>query len=57
MIGAGTSSHARDAKIVRVLYETLAPKTGAQVATLKGAGKAGCPMHPQPRVQLKKHTS
>jgi len=23
----------------------------------EGAGKAGCPMHPQPRVQVKKHTS
>ena len=23
----------------------------------EGAGKAGCPMHPQPRVQGKKHTS
>src|SRR5260370_11420804 len=23
----------------------------------EGAGKAGCPLHPQPRVQSKKHTS
>jgi hypothetical protein len=24
---------------------------------MEGAGKTGCPPHPQPRVQLKKHTS
>src|SRR5713101_3565223 len=23
----------------------------------EGAGNAGCPLHPQPRVQIKKHTS
>jgi hypothetical protein len=35
----------------RTMQETLCP------SITEGAGKAGCPVHPQPRVQSRKHTS
>jgi hypothetical protein len=42
----------------RVLHESCPSKLeGAARPSSEGAGKTGCPPHPQPRVQNRKHTS
>jgi hypothetical protein len=46
--GIDTTPHSRDAKCARAVAKTLS------LERKEGAGKAGCPMHPQPRVQSKK---
>src|SRR5271165_3232517 len=44
-----TSVHDLAARCARVMHERCPSKT-------EGAGKAGCPLHPQPRVGMKKTT-
>src|SRR5258707_5641929 len=43
-----TSLHIPAARCARVVHESFGPKKS------EGAGNAGCTMHPQPRVQMKK---
>ena len=45
-----STSHSRDVNRARVTVQSRPPNK-------EGAGNAGCDVHPQPRVQVKKHTS